>query len=457
MRLRMIYAEENSAALYAQGSDTCVVQLPGYGYTFERPLLERARELALQAGCDVLCLSFGELPIDRQRMKDSVAACLPIAHERAKAILDQLSYARRLWIAKSFGTIVAGMLRKAQERCVMLTPLRQTFPYIHEDDLVCYGDQDPFLDEEDLGWLKQCPASCLRVPGADHSLADADHQPLHEAVFSAVGALLDEVSPGQRAAKDEDIRPIGIFDSGLGGISVLRELRRCLPHEHFLYYGDSAHAPYGVRERADIRRLCIDICTHMIECRVKAIVIACNTATSACVNELRALYPQLPIVGMEPALKVAAERGAHQRIIVTATQLTLKEQKFARLMERFQNEHTIWKQPCPRLVELVEEGRLHERDTLKETLTAYLAPYDLTQVDSIVLGCTHFVFYRPVLRELLPAHVALIDGNRGTVLHLMDLLKQRGALCTQGHGGIVIENSSADPQLLDRSLELLEE
>ena len=457
MRLRMIYAEENSAALYAQGSDTCVVLLPGFGYTFDRPLLKRARELALQAGCDVLCLSFGELPIDRQRMKDSVAACLPIAHERAKAILDQLSYARRLWIAKSFGTIVAGMLRKAQERCVMLTPLRQTFPYIHEDDLVCYGNQDPFLDEEDLGWLKQCPASCLRVPGADHSLADADHQPLHEAVFSAVGALLDEVSPGQRAAKDEDIRPIGIFDSGLGGISVLRELRRCLPHEHFLYYGDSAHAPYGVRERADIRRLCIDICTHMIECRVKAIVIACNTATSACVNELRALYPQLPIVGMEPALKVAAERGAHQRIIVTATQLTLKEQKFARLMERFQNEHTIWKQPCPRLVELVEEGRLHERDTLKETLTAYLAPYDLTQVDSIVLGCTHFVFYRPVLRELLPAHVALIDGNRGTVLHLMGLLKQRGALCTQGHGGIVIENSSADPQLLDRSLELLEE
>ena len=120
MRLRMIYAEENSAALYAQGSDTCVVLLPGFGYTFDRPLLKRARELALQAGCDVLCLSFGELPIDRQRMKDSVAACLPIAHERAKAILDQLSYARRLWIAKSFGTIVAGMLRKAQERLSLI-------------------------------------------------------------------------------------------------------------------------------------------------------------------------------------------------------------------------------------------------------------------------------------------------------------------------------------------------
>ena len=455
MRLRMIYAEENSAALYAQGSDTCVVLLPGFGYTFDRPLLKRARELALQAGCDVLCLSFGELPFDRQRMKDSVAACLPIAHERAKAILDQLSYARRLWIAKSFGTIVAGMLRKAQERCVMLTPLRQTFPYIHEDDLVCYGDQDPFLDEEDLGWLKQCPASCLRVPGADHSLADADHQPLHEAVFSAVGALLDEVSPGQRAAKDEDIRPIGIFDSGLGGISVLRELRRCLPHEHFLYYGDSAHAPYGVRERADIRRLCIDICTHMIECRVKAIVIACNTATSACVNELRALYPQLPIVGMEPALKVAAERGAHQRIIVTATQLTLKEQKFARLMERFQDAHTIYRQPCPRLVEIVEHDQLDNRELVIAQLNEYLYPYDLSQIDSIVLGCTHFVFFKDYFRELLPSNVHIIDGNHGTAMHLMDLLRQRDALCEEGEGSIRIENSSGDQELIRLSKKLL--
>ena len=270
-----------------------------------------------------------------------------------------------------------------------------------------------------------------------------------------MAGVLEACGHGQRAVQ-EDVSPVGIFDSGLGGISVLRELRRCLPHEHFLYYGDSAHAPYGVRDREAIRTLCIAICEHMIAHHVKAIVIACNTATSACVNELRARYPQLPIVGMEPALKVAAERGPHQRIIVTATQLTLKEQKFAKLMERFQNEHTIWKQPCPRLVELVEQGRLRERETIMQTLREYLTPYDLTHVDSIVLGCTHFVFYRPYFVDMLPKEVALIDGNHGTVMHLADLLTQRGALCAQGQGGIVIENSSTDLCLLDRSIELLE-
>ena len=138
----------------------------------------------------------------------------------------------------------------------------------------------------------------------------------------------------------EHSQPIGIFDSGLGGISVLRELRTLLPKEHFLYFGDSAYAPYGIKDKALITERCITICDDLVARGAKAIVVACNTATSACVGVLRERY-DLPIVGMEPALKVAAERGAHQRIIVTATQLTLKEQKFARLMERFQNEHKV--------------------------------------------------------------------------------------------------------------------
>ena len=455
MRVRMIYAEESHAALYTQDSDTCVVLLPGFGYSFERPLLQAARKLALQAGFDVLCLSFGELPYDKQRMKESVADCLPLACKRAAALLTRLPHAHRIWIAKSFGTIVAGSLRKADERCVMLTPLAQTFPYIRSEDVVCYGEADPFLSEADLNWLSRCPALCLRFPGLDHSLRGSGGAAAHEQVGQAMAGVLEACGHGQRAVQ-EDVSPVGIFDSGLGGISVLRELRRCLPHEHFLYYGDSAHAPYGVRDREAIRTLCIAICEHMIAHHVKAIVIACNTATSACVNELRARYPQLPIVGMEPALKVAAERGPHQRIIVTATQLTLKEQKFAKLMERFQNEHTIWKQPCPRLVELVEQGRLRERETIMQALREYLTPYDLTHVDSIVLGCTHFVFYRPYFVDMLPKEVALIDGNHGTVMHLADLLTQRGALCAQGQGGIVIENSSTDLCLLDRSIELLE-
>ena len=136
----------------------------------------------------------------------------------------------------------------------------------------------------------------------------------------------------------------------------------------------------------------------------------------------------------------------------------MKEQKFAKLMERFQNEHTIWKQPCPRLVELVEQGRLRERETIMQTLREYLTPYDPdARRQHRGLGCTHFVFYRPYFVDMLPKEVALIDGNHGTVMHLADLLTQRGALCAQGQGGIVIENSSTDLCLLDRSIELLED
>lgn len=244
----------------------------------------------------------------------------------------------------------------------------------------------------------------------------------------------------------DNSQPIGVFDSGLGGISVLRELRALLPREHFLYFGDSAYAPYGLKEKDAITQRCIAICDAMVKRRVKAIVIACNTATSACVQVLRERY-DLPIVGMEPALKVACEQGERQHIIVMATPLTLREQKFARLMERFQNAHVIYRQPCPRLVEIVEHDELENRDLVEAQLREYLYPYDLDTIDSIVLGCTHFVFYRPYFETLLPKHIRVIDGNHGTALHLKDLLAQRGALCETGEGGVEIQNSAPDPAL----------
>lgn len=250
-------------------------------------------------------------------------------------------------------------------------------------------------------------------------------------------------------------QPIGIFDSGLGGISVLAELRRQLPRESFLYFGDSAYAPYGIKEKEQITKRCFSICDRFVKRQVKAIVVACNTATSACVHLLRERYPDILIIGMEPALKVAAERGTRQRIIVMATPLTLKEQKFDRLVERFRNEHTIYRQPCPRLVELVENDQLQDTALVEAQLWEYLYPYDLTQIDSIVLGCTHFVFYRPYFTKLLPPRIALIDGNRGTALHLADRLQKQGTLCETGTGSVRIENSSADPRLLRLSEKLL--
>lgn len=252
----------------------------------------------------------------------------------------------------------------------------------------------------------------------------------------------------------EHSQPIGIFDSGLGGISVLRELRTLLPKEHFLYFGDSAYAPYGIKDKASITERCITICDDLVARGAKAIVVACNTATSACVGVLRERY-DLPIVGMEPALKVACEQGDHQRIIVMATPLTLREEKFARLMERFQDAHTIYRQPCPRLVEIVEHDELDDRELVLAQLREYLYPYNLSAIDSIVLGCTHFVFYRPYFARLLPPHIQVIDGNHGTALHLKELLRERDALCTTGEGSVHIENSAAEERLLALSRKLL--
>lgn len=242
-------------------------------------------------------------------------------------------------------------------------------------------------------------------------------------------------------------QPIGIFDSGLGGISVLKEMRALMPQEHFLYFGDSAFAPYGVKDKEVITQRCIEICDYFIAQDVKAIVVACNTATSACVNVLRARY-DLPIIGMEPALKVACELGERQHIIVMATPLTLKEEKFAKLMQRFQDAHTIYRQPCPRLVEIVEHDELGNEEVVTAQLQEYLQAYDLSKINSIVLGCTHFVFYRSYFKKLLPAHIHVIDGNHGTALHLEDLLQQQGKRCKEGKGSVHIENSKQDPQLI---------
>ena len=243
--------------------------------------------------------------------------------------------------------------------------------------------------------------------------------------------------------------PIGIFDSGLGGISVLSVAQKQLPKEDFVFLGDSKYNPYGTKTKEEITQRCLAICDWFVSQHVKAIVIACNTATSACVDLLRNRY-DIPIIGMEPALKVACEIGPKQHIAVWATELTLKEQKFARLMDRFDDEHTIYRVPCPQLVRIVEEDQLDNESMIERVLTEYL--HQSPKVDSIVLGCTHFLFYRNFLKKLLPEDVHLVDGNWGTIRHLEDILKQKGELNDQG-GSIVWKNS--DPSKIDLSKKLL--
>lgn len=245
--------------------------------------------------------------------------------------------------------------------------------------------------------------------------------------------------------------PIGVFDSGLGGISVAREIAKDMPAEHVLYFGDSANAPYGVKTPEQVKALSFDIVERFVEHGVKAVVIACNTATSAAVNDLREHY-DIPIIGMEPALKVACDRGdaplgqqhIPQRVIVAATPLTLRERKFAELMKRFDSDNTIFKEPCPDLVEIVESGQLGNHDLVMRTLHHYFDRYDLDRIDSVVLGCTHFVFYRDYFCELLPKHAAIIDGNEGTVRHLGVVLESLGKLAPEDALGRV-EISNSDP------------
>ena len=160
--------------------------------------------------------------------------------------------------------------------------------------------------------------------------------------------------------------PIAVFDSGLGGISVLRALVQRLPGEDFLYFGDSANAPYGVRPVAEVRRLTQDVIGRLYDRGIKAAVIACNTATSAAIGPLRAAFPDIPVIGIEPALKPAVAH--HRRVLVLATPLTLREEKFVALMHQCAGCAEIVPLPCPELVEFVERGELDS-----PALTAYLA------------------------------------------------------------------------------------
>ena len=262
--------------------------------------------------------------------------------------------------------------------------------------------------------------------------------------------------------------PIGVFDSGLGGISVVRQIVQDMPHERVLYFGDSANAPYGTKTPQEVRRLSFDIMERFMSQGVKAVVIACNTATSAAVNALRDHY-DIPIIGMEPALKVACDRGdtaagdgpaparhMPQHVIVAATPLTLREHKFAALMDRFKANNMISPQPCPDLVEIVESGRLCDHDLVMRTLHRHFDGYDLPSIDSVVLGCTHFVFYRDYFRELLPSTTAIIDGNRGTVRHLGMVLESLGKLAPEEmDGGVEIANSDSGERIAALSRELL--
>lgn len=246
--------------------------------------------------------------------------------------------------------------------------------------------------------------------------------------------------------------PIAVFDSGLGGISVLRELRRQLPQERFLYFGDSANAPYGTRPTEEIRALTLKNAERLFSMGAKALVLACNTATSAAVDELRARYPEKIIIGIEPALKPAVDRHPNGKILVMATEATLRERKFAALMERYGAHCQICKCPCPALVELVERGQT-SGNAVEAALRGYLADYLLPPPDAVVLGCTHYPFLRAVVRVVVGEGPELLDGADGTAKETRRRLAAADLL-RSGAGEVRLCNS--DPKMLPLSQRLLD-
>ncbi len=246
---------------------------------------------------------------------------------------------------------------------------------------------------------------------------------------------------------------IGVFDSGLGGISVLRELVKLMPQEKFLYYGDSANAPYGKKTTPEVQALTLSAAEYLLSRGCKALVIACNTATAAAINILRKTYPDTVIIGIEPALKVAADNFPKGNIGVMATAVTLREEKFHQQLERFPGLQ-VSAIRVPGLVELVESGHWDDektRDLLRPILSIYR-----DRLDAVVLGCTHYPFAKNAIREFLGESTCLLDGSHGTAREAQRRLAEQDLL-HQGDGEILIENSCPDPALLTRAMALLEE
>lgn len=245
--------------------------------------------------------------------------------------------------------------------------------------------------------------------------------------------------------------PIGVFDSGVGGIGTLAALQKELPQESFLYFGDTLHAPYGTKSREAVMT-CVDgVMQHLLDEQVKAVVIACNTATAVAAKALREKYT-LPILGMEPALKPAHALRHGGSILVLATPMTLKLEKFQQLYALY-GEGAI-PLPCPGLMELVEQEATEQA---RRYLLELLHPYDLVKVDAVVLGCTHYVFLRPLLRELLPETVSILDGNEGTARQLRRVLTERDLLTDTTTPGTIRLETSGDAEtvlpVMERLLE----
>ena len=245
------------------------------------------------------------------------------------------------------------------------------------------------------------------------------------------------------------MKKIAFFDSGIGGITVLAFALKELPNENYIYYADTKNVPYGTKTPEEVKGFVFDAMEFLIKKEIKAVVVACNTATSIAINDIRKRYKNIPIIGMEPAVKPALIKSsdAKKKVIVTATELTLKEKKFKKLVSKFDKYHLVEPLPLPKLVEFAEKGEFN-KDKIKKYLSKEFGKFNFSDYGTVVLGCTHFPFFYPEFREVLPDNVNIIDGNYGTVMQLKRLLIKNGLLKGEGNGSVEffssLENGSND-------------
>jgi glutamate racemase len=238
--------------------------------------------------------------------------------------------------------------------------------------------------------------------------------------------------------------PIGIFDSGIGGLSVWREIARQLPHEDTLYFGDQIHIPYGPRSLKQIRSFSEAIARFLLDRGCKIIVVACNTASAAALTHLRSTFPDVPFVGMEPAVKPAAETTRTGVVGVLATPATFQGELYASVVERFANDVKLLKETCPGLVQQIEAGELNTPKT-REMLISFLKPILNANADTIVLACTHYPFVIDAIRSLAP-QVNVIDPAPAIARQTDRVLRDRGQRADQSRIGQHQFFSSGDPE-----------
>ncbi len=234
---------------------------------------------------------------------------------------------------------------------------------------------------------------------------------------------------------------IGLFDSGVGGITVLSEARKIIKTADFLYYADTNNVPYGTKTKEEVRGYVLNAADFIVSHGAGILVVACNTATSVAIEDLRQKYP-IPVIGMEPAVKPAVENHKDKRILVTATALALKEEKLKKLITRLDCEDIVDLLPLPGLVRFAE-SMTFDSSTVTAYLQNELSRFDMSRYQTVVLGCTHFIYFKPVFRTLLGPGIDIIDGNRGTVNKLTATLSELNA-ATGGSGKVTWYQSDAE-------------